>query len=238
MMQLPAPIQEILTAAICPGDICLPAYYPVLDSFESLQVSFRTHGHTGEDLTGTTSGQWQPGWYVIALNGMDDPFFVDLTESDADYPVYYAPHGAGRWDAVVVAPDAAQFIQLMRELEKRHDDQEATLAYLREQVDVEHNELWQEVYANAQDRGETADESTPVDMSEWIAGSIVITELGPDKMKLIQLLKETLNITNAEALALSKKKEITYKQGYLLHLKPIVLQLQRIGAAAEFRADN
>ncbi|SHL35415.1 hypothetical protein SAMN05444266_10352 [Chitinophaga jiangningensis] len=238
MTQLPASIQEILTAAICPGDICLPAYYPAVETFESLQAGFRTHGHTGEDLTGTASGQWQPGWYTIALNGMDDPFFVDFTESDTGYPVYYAPHGAGRWDAVPVASSAAQFIQLMQELEKRYDDQEATLAYLREQVDVEHNELWQEVYANTQDREQEPEESTPVDMSEWIAGRIVITDLGANKMKLIQLLKETLRITNVQALELSKKKEITYKQGYLLHLKPIILQLQRMGAAAEFRADN
>ncbi len=236
MLEIPVPVKEILDAAVCPGDICLPSCYPVAENFEALQAGFRTHGITGENLTGTASGQWQPHWYVVALNGMDDPFFVDFSEAAKGYPVYYAPHGAGSWDASEVAPSAAAFIAYMRALETRFDDQAATLAWLRGHTDVEHNELWKEVYTNAADRTEEA--ATPVDMSEWIPGSIVITGLGENKLKLIQLLKETLQITNAAAMALSRQKEIIFRKGYLVHLKASLQQLEKMGAVAEFRADE
>lgn len=90
-------IRSFLEAAIVPGDMVLPFKYPQSERWEEWQSGFRYDGVSGNNLVASAPGEWQPGWYVVALNYFDDPFFIDLNEAAQGYPVYYAPHGAGRW---------------------------------------------------------------------------------------------------------------------------------------------
>ena len=96
---LPRAVRRFIEDAIVAGDVALPFHYPRPEHWQGWQSGFRYHGITGESLIATTPGEWQPGWHVIALNGFDDPFFIDLGEEAQGFPIYYAPHGAGRWNA-------------------------------------------------------------------------------------------------------------------------------------------
>ena len=88
-----------------------PAYFPgetrdrevffiSPEKFENFQIGYRIHGYTGEDLTGTADGDWQPGWYAVGNIPPlgDDPLFTDI--NDENFPLYTAQPGAGRWDAI------------------------------------------------------------------------------------------------------------------------------------------
>lgn len=230
-MTMPAVIQEFISAAVVPGDICLPFHYPADNEFERYQVGFRTHGITGENLTSSKPGGWQPGWYVIALNGMDDPFFVDVMEDALNYPVYYAAHGAGSWTAIPVAPGIVHFSQLLAAMPAR----EQLPQFLETHVDIA-NEFWKEVYESALAPEEP--ESAPADMKEWVPGTLLITAVGEQKMKVVQYLKEKLDITPAAALQLSKQPEIVVQQGYLVHLRRVMQRLESLGATVVFKADD
>ncbi|MDG9927312.1 MULTISPECIES: hypothetical protein [unclassified Pseudomonas] len=49
-------------------------------------------------------------------NDFGDPFFIDLDEEAQGFPVYYAPHGAGRWDAERVASSLRHFAEILAAL--------------------------------------------------------------------------------------------------------------------------
>ena len=74
---------------------CLPEDYPQLNELQAYQEGYRWL--TGESLVSTKPGDWQPGWYVIARNYFDDPFFIDINEQTTGFPVHFALHGTGRW---------------------------------------------------------------------------------------------------------------------------------------------
>lgn len=143
-MIIPAPLQAFITRAIVPGDMCLPYHYPKLEHFATFQSCYRYHGNTLEDLTSTTPGAFQPGWYVVSRNYFGDAFIVDFTEEAQGFPVYYAPIGAGQWVATKVTDTLAQFAILLTDLASMHDDAKAQLAYLQAHVDTT-AEPWQEV---------------------------------------------------------------------------------------------
>lgn len=234
MMKIPQSVQDFITTATVAGNIALPFHYPVLNELIGYQSGFRYHGITGEDLTSTKEGDWQPGWYVIVLNGMDDPFFVDFTE--VDLPVYYAPHGAGKWVPVMVAESISHFAVLLNGLKDLQQNDAAALRYLEENVDI-HNELWAEVYAGIQEAPQEED-NTPVDPEQFIRASIIITNVGENKMKVVQFLKEKLGLDGKEALALSKQPEITVAEGYVAHLRRTLNHLETLGATAVLKLHN
>lgn len=235
MIQIPDSVQQFIEAAIVVEDICLPFHYPKVDELEAFQSGYRYHGVTLENLVADKAGAWQPGWYVVAQNGMDDPFIVDFSDAAQGFPVYYAAHGTGRWDVVQIADNLAMFSSLLTALKARYTNKEETLQYLQAHTDKQ-NVLWQEVYDNVLNRDDTPIE--PVDMTEWIWGEVVITEVGAQKMKVVHYLKDIFKLTPQEALAMVKQPEITVKHGVLLHLKRGVRQLESIGATAVFRADE
>lgn len=101
-LNIPQLILQFIENQTETGSILLPYHYPKKDEWEEFQCGFRYHGLSGKDLTSTQEGEWQPGWHIIARNGMDDPSFIDLNEETSGFPVYYAPHGAGRWDAIAL----------------------------------------------------------------------------------------------------------------------------------------
>ena len=232
-------IEQFVTAAIITGDMTLPFHYPQLQDIQNWQIGFRKHGVTGRNLVSTSPGEWQPGWYVIALNGFDDPFFIDINEEMQGFPVYYAPHGAGRWDAVAMAKDLEQFMHRLTMLRNCAEDVASALSYLENEADMT-NPLWRETYRNRQIRrsaqAEPVNETPPSDPQDWQRGTLVLTEIGPQKLKVVQFLKQKLDLSPQEALALAGQQNVTVAEGYRIHLRTIQHRLAELGATTAFRS--
>lgn len=230
---LPLPVQEFIqTATVC-DNIHLPFHYPALHELEGYQSCFRYHGITGADLTGSKPGQWQPGWYVIALNGFDDPFFVDITEEEQGFPVYYAPLGAGKWAAIKIAETISSFSQILHSLQALQQNEEATIAWLRSNIDIA-TVFWKELYDDLIAAPEQPEHTPAVDAAAFTPGKLLVTHIGPEKIKVVNYLKELLKLTPREALELSRRSEIVAAEGYQMHLIKIMSNLQKLGATAVF----
>lgn len=233
-MNIPPPIQQFIEAGVVAGYMPLPFHYPLLHELEGYQSGFRYHGITGVDLTSTEAGSWQPGWYVIALNGFDDPYFVDLHEEHLNFPVYYATLGTGIWVAIKMADNIEQFGTLLKALQDLNTDEEASLQFLEKHTDLR-NELWQEVYEGI---------STPDEPLTWepepslIRGQLVITDIGPHKLKIVYYLKERFKLSSQEALAMSKQERIVVSEGMLLHMRWTMEKLKNLGTTVIFIADE
>ena len=238
---LPTAVRQFIEEAIVPGSMPLPCHYPRPDDWDGWQIGFRCHGLTGEDLVGTSPGAWQPGWYVIALNGFDDPFFIDLDEEAQGFPVYYAPHGAGRWDAERVSPSLHRFTEILAALHDIGADEMAAQNYLEREVDLA-GELWREVlehYRSAalEEHEDVSLEAPPGD-EIWQHGALIIIRIGLQKMKVVQFLRQALGLSPQEVLALAGRQNILVAQGYLVRLQRTQAHLQGLGATVEFRPDG
>lgn len=233
-MDIPPPILDFISNKITTGVMMLPFHYPLPQKFESWQSGFRYHGHTGADLTSPEPGEWQPGWYTIALNGLDDPFFVDITESAANYPVYYSQHGAGKWEPVKVSENLARFGGLLQQLKLLGADKAAYINFLRLHTDIA-NPFWQEVYENVADWDEEETDHTPPHPQEFVCGTLVITNIGGNKLKLISFLKQYLALSPQQALQLAKEPEITVAEGYRHLMQWLVQLLEDLGATVTFK---
>lgn len=230
---MPPAIQQFIQMATVSDNIHLPFHYPALHELEGFQSCFRYHGITGADLTGSKPGQWQPGWYVIALNGFDDPFFVDITEEEQGIPVYYAPLGAGKWEAIKIAETISSFSQILNSLQALQQNEEATIAWLQSNIDIA-NVFWKELYDGLIAVEEQPEQPPTVDASAFTPGKLLITHIGPEKIKVVNYLKELLKLTPKEALELSRRSEIVAAEGYQMHLVKIMSHLQKLGATAVF----
>ncbi|HEX6431383.1 MAG TPA: SMI1/KNR4 family protein [Niastella sp.] len=238
IVNIPHPIRQFIETGIVTGSMALPFHYPLLHEPEGWQSGFRYHGLTMEDITSTKPGGWQPGWYVIALNGFDDPYFVDFTEANLNFPVYYAKHGAGRWKAIKAAENISQFSILLMNLQDYSADKEASLHFLQLHTDLT-NELWREVFESISNPDEPLTEKTEsVDPALWVMGKVIITTIGPNKMKVVHYLKERFHLSPQEALAMSKQERIEVAEGFLLHLQRTIDQLSKLGATARFIQDE
>lgn len=235
---MPEAVRVFVESALVAGDMALPFHYPKTDEWHGWQNGFRRHGITGESLVATAPGEWQPGWYVVALNGFDDPFFIDLEEAEQGFPVRYAPHGAGRWEPEQVAPNLETFSAILMRLHEMIDDDVAAQRYLEAEVNLS-TDLWREVW---EQRGSWAlasvEPETPRNPEDWRWGTLSLTEIGPQKVKVLHFLKQTLDLTLGEAMALAGNLPITVEQGFCIHLRRTVSALEELGATAEFIPDD
>lgn len=233
---IPFSVQQFIqTATVC-ENIHLPSHYPALHELEGYQSGFRRHGITGADLTGMKPGQWQPGWYVIALNTFDDPFFVDFTEEKQGFPVYYAHHGAGKWEAIKIAETITSFSQILISLQALQQNEEATISWVEANTDTS-TDFWNELHNGLKEALEEQEQTPAVDITGWKAGKIMITHIGSNKMRVANYLKDLFRLTPQEALELSRQKEIVAAQGYEVHLERIKNDLQKLGATTVFIPD-
>jgi len=227
-MKLPLIIEMFIRQAVQSGHFALPFHYPEAGVIESLQWF--------SNLEGSEDGRWQPGWYVIALNGRDDPFFVDLAQAALEYPVYYCSHDAGKWEAIQIAESIPHLIRILVDLSAIQNDDEATLRYLETTVVLE-NELWEEVYKNIKYSAQFK-EPAVIDPSLLINGIVAITDFGHNKLKVVHWLKDYLGLRPQEALSLSKQQTVQVQEGLLLHMQIIIDQLNHLGATAMFIPSN
>jgi hypothetical protein len=231
---IPLPVQQFIQTATLCGHIHLPFHYPALHELEGYQSGFRRHGLTGADLTGIQPGLWQPGWYVIALNGFDDPFFVDITEEEQGFPVYFAYHGAGKWEAIKIAETINGFSQILHSLQALQQNEEATIEWLNANIDGS-NAFWKELHDDLSTATVQPEETPVVDKAAWTRGKLMITHIGPDKIRVVNYLKQLLDLTPREALELCRRNEIVAAEGYQMQLERILNDLQKLGATAVFK---
>jgi hypothetical protein len=232
-------IQEFLTHGIVVGDVLLPMHYAQFDRLDDFQVGFRTHGNTGENLVSEADGEWNPDWYVLAMSGLDDPVFVAATEAPRGYPVYTASHGAGRWDALQIAPSIIAFHRLLEALAAVSDDTAAFIGLIMAETDLA-NQYWREVIEARQEAGrleQSPPEISAYDQADFESGDLIVIALGLHKLKVVQLLSKARGLSLKDSLALAELTEFKAGSGTRLQLRQLRDRLEALGATVEFRPD-
>jgi len=179
-VQIPNLIQNFIRKRIVSECILLPLFYPDEGEFESFQDGYRFNRITGEDLTGSTPGQWRKSWQVIARNALDDPFFVDFALGDAS-PVYFAYHGAGSWEPIKVADDIVKFEEILTALAALKKP--CSLDAIAPLADLQ-NEFYRELADDYAREDEAREEP------EYKYFSIFIEDLGADPVKTLVFFKK------------------------------------------------
>ncbi len=143
-MELPQKIRDFIEEKTEMTNMALPWNYPSIDKFNDFQAGYRFNSITLENLTGL-KGEFDKNWFVICSNYFDDPFFIDISETENDYPVYYAQHGAGSWTPIKISENITEFSNQLKEIKELEDNTDLLLDKLKNEFDLE-NELWKEVY--------------------------------------------------------------------------------------------
>ncbi len=147
-------IADFMQAHIVTNVLCLPQNYPANDGFYAFQDGYRYNANTGQTLTGEGDGDFKPSWYVLCTNYFFDPFFVDFTEEALGFPVYYAAHGAGRWDAIPVSKTVTQFTIMLQGLTMVEDDAPRAIALINS-FPFSGQTLWQEAIVELKEQNES-----------------------------------------------------------------------------------
>lgn len=226
---------DFLATPIEMETMCLPCHYPDVTSFEDFQEAYRFCGNSGKDLTGMQAGDWHPDDYVICLNYFADPFVINLTESTQGFPVYYAQHGAGRWDFEKIAESLVQFRQDLVCFQTLEKDNSKFAAYIEQHKDLK-IELWNELY-------ETLKNAQNTDLNEnrviknhppLVYGKLLLLQVGSQKLKVVSFLKQHLKLTGAEALHCIQQLPLEIEIGSQQVCQRIQSQLENIGAVTTF----
>lgn len=228
-LNIPHLILQFIENQTVTSTMYLPFHYPKKEEWEEFQSGFRYHGLSGKDLTSTEEGKWQPGWQVVARNGMDDPFFIDLNEEAAGFPVYYAQHGAGRWDAIVLGFNIASFGSFLEQMQKAGKDKTACLQLVDHATDVR-NPFWMELRTSIEEWDDEEKESTIIDPALLRYGKLVITDAGPNKVKVAKYLMKIWKTGPQEALARLTQQDTLVANGFVLYLQKYIDDLQQLGA--------
>lgn len=235
--RVPEAIREFLAARITVGEAMLPALYPEPESLDALQIGFRSDGVTGKSLVSEAAGCWQPGWYVVALNGLDDPFFIDIGDEESGYRVYHAPHGAGLWNATLIAPSLSRFAEILSGLQGVRDDSAQFSQVLKAETDLS-SAFWREVQIGREEaEGEKFQEAqdTAYDPKDYESGHLVVTDPGPHKLQVVRIISKAQGISLKEALALAADGEFRAGSGLPVQLRRLRDQLEALGSTVEFR---
>lgn len=230
---------EFLTDGIVVGDPLLPMHYATFDRLDDFQAGFRTHGNTGENLVSEADGGWNPDWYALAMTGLDDPVFIAATEAPSGYPVYTAAHGAGRWDAIQIAPSLIAFHRLLEALATARDDTAEFISLIMAETDLA-NQYWREVIEARQEAGRlepSPPEISTYDPADFESGDLILTACGLHKLKVVQLVSKARGLSLKDALALAELTKFKAGSGTRLELRQLHDRLEALGATVEFRPD-
>lgn len=235
---LPQAIKDFIKNPVTAINVCLPHHYPETDSFEEFQMGYKYHALTGEDLTGTEPGDFRKNDYVVCVNAMDDPYYVDILEEKQGFPVYFAWHGAGNWTRIDTGYKLADLTLFLQQLTTVEDSKDEVLAFLKTHTDLT-NELWKEVFDGYNEMDNADDQTTETqDTTTWIPGKLIITNVGKNKLSVVKFLKKEMGLTPQQALTITKQEVIEVKEGYLVHLQDTLNYLTSLGASVEFRVND
>lgn len=228
-------ILQFLKEPIIIEGLTLPENYATAEHIYYFQDGYHYNSVENKVLTGDAPGEFKPSWIVLASGYFSDPFFIDLNEAENDFPVYFAYHGQGNWEAVKVAESISRFKEILHEIQNLRSDKKGLIQYFNEKMDLE-NPLWKEVYGNIESEEEGNPEQIETYESIGPEVNLYITDIGPNKMKVIALLKKELGLSGAEALELSKETRILFSTGYHKWLEYDRKQLEDLGAKVELEA--
>ena len=224
-------IINFLKAKIRIEGMSLPENYGKPEELCYFQQGYRYNAN-GEDLAGLKTGDFKPTWLVLATNYFDDPFFIDLEESGQQFPVYFSFHGQGEWIPIIAAPSVRQFEKQLNDIQTIQYDKDALTDYLK---NVPDNEFWNEVREVAASMSSLDEEQIEekISASDFRKARLYITDTGPNKIKIISLLKAELDISGPEALLLSKQPRILFSEAYFKWIEADIKQLENLGAKTE-----
>lgn len=225
-------ILEFLKEPVCIEGLTLPENYASAEFIYYFQDGYHYNSVENTILSADVPGAFKPDWIVLTSNYFADPFFIDVNEVEDDFPVYFAYHGQGKWEPIKVAENLDGFKEVLYKIQSLRYDKAGLMQYFDENIDVE-NPLWKEVYENIE--GEE-DDQEPIETYESIGPEVnlYITDIGPNKMKVIALLKKEFGLSGSEALELSKEPKILFRTGYTQWLEYDRKQLEDLGAKVEF----
>ncbi|QND54568.1 hypothetical protein HB779_21945 (plasmid) [Phyllobacterium sp. 628] len=231
-------IRDFLANSIIDGNPLLPSHYAEFEHLDDFQIGFRRHGSTGESLVSEIDGGWKSGWYVIAMTGLDDPVFIDTAELEDGYPVYTAAHGAGRWDAIRISPSLVAFGRLLEALAEAKTDIFQFERIIIDETDAP-NSYWQNVLDECRQAANSKDVSPDVGdycEADFERGDLVVTDVGSQKLKVIQIVSKSRGLSLKDTLALAEAPQFEAGSGVRLQLRRLKDQLEAVGATVEFRA--
>jgi len=122
MSQIQHKVKAFLDVGTVLETLILPQNYPDVNQLEAFQLGYKTDGRTGKSITGDKATDFKESWYVLCTNYFDDPFFVDFTEEEKGFPVYFAFHGAGGWRPIKVAESLDTFSKLLIDIQQLEGD--------------------------------------------------------------------------------------------------------------------
>lgn len=228
-------IVKFLKDSVTIEGLALPENYATAEHIYYFQDGYHYNAVENKVLTGDAPGEFKPSWIVLASNYFADPFFIDLNEAKDDFPVYFAWHGQGNWEAVKLTESISAFQEILSKIQNLRSNKTVLLQYFDENIDLE-NPLWKEVYENIEGEEECGKESMETYESIGPEVNLYITDIGPNKMKVIALLKKEFGLSGSEALELSKESKILFRTGYTQWLEYDRKQLEDLGAKVEFEA--
>lgn len=113
-MKFPKAIIDFIAKEIECTHYFMPQFYPQHGDIEGFQDGYKYNSVEGKDITGTKEGDFHPNWYVICGGYAQDPYWIDITEEEKGFPVYFAEHGAGRWEPLLVADSLGEFEECVK----------------------------------------------------------------------------------------------------------------------------
>ncbi|WP_024658758.1 hypothetical protein N027_02920 [Pseudomonas syringae USA007] len=232
-------IRDFLTSGTVVGDLTLPTHYAKPECVNDFQAGYRTDGNTGESLVSETDGAWKPEWYVVAMTGLDDPVFLAVNEAESGYPVYTAVHGAGRWNAIQIAPSLRAFDRLLKTLAEVDDDTAEFNRLIMAEVSFP-NEYWREVIDTRQETElleQSSSDISDYDPADFEKGDLIVIDPGQHKLKVVQIVSKCRGSPLKDALALAGAPELRAASGTRGQLHSLRAQLEAVGATVEFRPD-
>ncbi|WP_336961892.1 hypothetical protein [Chryseobacterium contaminans] len=228
-------IIEFLEEPVRIEGLALPENYASAEYIYYFQDGYHYNSVENTILTDITPGSFKPDWIVLASNYFADPFFIDLNEAEHNFPVYFAYHGQGKWESLKVSESLRTFQKILHEIQSLRFDKAGLIHYFDENIDLE-NLLWKEVYENIKDEEEGNPEQIETYESIGPEVNLYITDIGPNKMKVIALLKKEFGLSGTEALELSKEPKILFRTGYSKWLEYDRKQLEDLGASVKWEA--
>lgn len=226
-------ITAFLKDPVCIEGLALPENYASVEHIYYFQDGYQYNSVENKVLASNLPGEFKPGWIVLASNYFADPFFIDLNEAREGFPVYFAWHGQGNWEPVKVAENLTEFQNVLLQIQSVRFDKAGLIEYFDENIDLE-NPLWEEVYASIEEQEEWVSNSIETYEAMGSEVNLYITDIGPNKMKVIALLKKEFGLSGTEALQLSKEPKILFRTGYTKWLEYDRKYLEDLGARVEF----
>ncbi|WP_225747845.1 hypothetical protein [Eikenella sp. Marseille-P7795] len=225
----------------------LAAFYQTVHGLETngyLPLHYPANGNPNA-FRSDYFGDEYPHRHIIALNSMDDFFFVDDREAAQGFPVYFCYHD-GDWEQpFAVSPALAEFARFLlrlRQIMETGQDSSQTADFIARHCDVAHNGFWQEVHQSLCEQKELEAEwarqealrQAKIAGGDWVFGHIVITDLGQAKTKVAARMKQLHGLSTAEALAAANRLPILYRSGLWQYMRAHLEELHSWGVSAQF----